>query len=76
MAQMWKKIQFANKGRKENNLTSIQVPASWPDISVDIIPQHELEDPKSSTEWKMIDLPQEIVHYLKICNRQHFGQAQ
>eukprot|EP00957_Ditylum_brightwellii_P041738 3160785-Ditylum_brightwellii.AAC.2 len=38
MAQMWKKIGFADKKRKENNLTSIQVPASWPDTSVDITP--------------------------------------
>eukprot|EP00957_Ditylum_brightwellii_P209103 15360335-Ditylum_brightwellii.AAC.1 len=69
MAQMWKKIQFANKGRKENNLTSIQGPASWPEASVNITPQHELNNPKSSTEWKTIDLPQEKVHYLRIHNR-------
>eukprot|EP00957_Ditylum_brightwellii_P060752 4612799-Ditylum_brightwellii.AAC.1 len=60
----------------ENNLTSIQVPASWPDMSTQILPNHALEDPKQTTEWKTIELPQEIVHYLKIWDRRYFGQAQ
>eukprot|EP00957_Ditylum_brightwellii_P134486 10252557-Ditylum_brightwellii.AAC.1 len=76
MAYIWEKIQFADKGRKENSLTSIQVLASWPEILMDTPPDHDLEDPKSTTEWKMIDLPQEIVHYLKLCNQRHFGQTQ
>eukprot|EP00957_Ditylum_brightwellii_P163449 12444148-Ditylum_brightwellii.AAC.1 len=75
MAQMWKKIQFADKGKKEKNLTSIQVPASWPETLADIPPHHDPDNPKSTTEWKTIDLPQEIVHYLKIHNKRHFDQA-
>eukprot|EP00957_Ditylum_brightwellii_P198604 15136730-Ditylum_brightwellii.AAC.1 len=63
---MQKKIQFADKGRKENNPTLIQVLASWPEISIDTPPNHDLKDPKSTTEWKTIYLPQEIVHYLKL----------
>eukprot|EP00957_Ditylum_brightwellii_P016462 1237411-Ditylum_brightwellii.AAC.1 len=39
-------------------------------------PNHDLEDSKQTTEWKTIDLPQEIVHYLNIWNRRHFGQSQ
>eukprot|EP00957_Ditylum_brightwellii_P135270 10314276-Ditylum_brightwellii.AAC.2 len=76
MAQLWKKIQFADKGRKENNLNSIQVPASWLEILIDTHPNHDLEDPKSTIKWKTIDLPQEIVHYFKLRNKRHFGQAQ
>eukprot|EP00957_Ditylum_brightwellii_P131635 10039535-Ditylum_brightwellii.AAC.1 len=76
MAQIWKKIQFADKGRKKNNLTSIQVLASWPDMSMETLPNHDIEDPKQTIEWKTIDLPQEIVHYLKMWSRRHFGQAQ
>eukprot|EP00957_Ditylum_brightwellii_P161682 12309762-Ditylum_brightwellii.AAC.1 len=49
-------IQFADKGRKENNLTLIQVPASWPEILMNTPPNHDLEDLKSTTEWKTIDL--------------------
>eukprot|EP00957_Ditylum_brightwellii_P174930 13319954-Ditylum_brightwellii.AAC.1 len=61
---------------KENNLTFIQILASWPEILTDIPSHHDLEDPKSTTEWKTINLPQERVHYLKIHNRRHFDQAQ
>eukprot|EP00957_Ditylum_brightwellii_P189709 14440728-Ditylum_brightwellii.AAC.1 len=73
---MWKNIRFADKGKKESNLTSIQVLASWPDMLMDTPPNCDLEDPKSTPEWKTIDLPQEIVHYFKLRNRRHFGQAQ
>eukprot|EP00957_Ditylum_brightwellii_P068698 5215117-Ditylum_brightwellii.AAC.1 len=76
MAQMLKKICFAEKRRKKSNLTSIQVLVSWPEMLMDIPPKHDLEDPNSTTEWKTIDLPQEIAHYLKLRNRRHFGQAQ
>eukprot|EP00957_Ditylum_brightwellii_P211781 15366593-Ditylum_brightwellii.AAC.1 len=76
MAQVWKRICFADKGMKENNLTSTQAPASWPDMSTHILPNHDLEDPNQNTEWKTIELPQDIVHYLNIGNRRHVGQAQ
>eukprot|EP00957_Ditylum_brightwellii_P113597 8660630-Ditylum_brightwellii.AAC.1 len=39
-------------------------------------PNHDLKDPKSTTEWKTIDLSQEIAHYLKLHNQRHLGQAQ
>eukprot|EP00957_Ditylum_brightwellii_P187526 14281095-Ditylum_brightwellii.AAC.1 len=35
----------------------------------------KLEDPTSATTWRLIELPKEILHYLTICNRHHFGQA-
>eukprot|EP00957_Ditylum_brightwellii_P155063 11803093-Ditylum_brightwellii.AAC.1 len=75
MSKMWRKIQFTDKGCKENNITSSQVSASWPETSVDISPQLELEGPKNATEWKLVDLPQEVLHYLTLCNCCHFRQA-
>eukprot|EP00957_Ditylum_brightwellii_P130716 9971935-Ditylum_brightwellii.AAC.1 len=35
----------------------------------------ELEDSKKSQKWKAVDLPEEILHYLTIQNRCHFGEA-
>eukprot|EP00957_Ditylum_brightwellii_P082973 6308431-Ditylum_brightwellii.AAC.1 len=75
MSQMWKKIHFTDKGKKESNVTSLQVPISWPDASLEITPQHTLEDPKLATNWKFVELPEEILHYLTVRNRRHFGQA-
>ena len=39
------------------------------------IPKHPQEDPKTCTEWQIIDIPTEIVEHLQKRNRQHFGQA-
>ena len=39
------------------------------------IPAHPLDDPKSCTEWRIIDVPSEIVTHLQNRNRMHFGQA-
>eukprot|EP00957_Ditylum_brightwellii_P134942 10288377-Ditylum_brightwellii.AAC.1 len=81
MQRMWHKCGkrfnlLTKEGRKEDNLTLIQGPASWMEILMDTPPNHDLEDPKSTTELKMIDLPQEIVHYLKLQNQRYFGQVQ
>eukprot|EP00957_Ditylum_brightwellii_P000385 29956-Ditylum_brightwellii.AAC.1 len=35
----------------------------------------ELEDPKKTSTWRKLELPEEILHYLKVHNRHHFGQA-
>eukprot|EP00957_Ditylum_brightwellii_P204735 15340626-Ditylum_brightwellii.AAC.1 len=35
----------------------------------------ELEDPKKAQRWYTVDLPEEILHYLMVRNRCHFGQA-
>eukprot|EP00957_Ditylum_brightwellii_P169248 12881784-Ditylum_brightwellii.AAC.1 len=72
---MWKKIKFANEGSQGKNITSIQIPASWPDTDMDISPQMQLEDPKFAMTWRLFELPKEILYYLTICNRHHFGQA-
>eukprot|EP00957_Ditylum_brightwellii_P156628 11921091-Ditylum_brightwellii.AAC.1 len=35
----------------------------------------ELEDPKKAQQWRTVDIPEEILHYLTIQNRRYFGQA-
>eukprot|EP00957_Ditylum_brightwellii_P015469 1164211-Ditylum_brightwellii.AAC.1 len=45
-------------------------------MSTHIPSTRDLEYPKQTIEWKTIELPQEIVHYLNIWDRRHFGQAQ
>eukprot|EP00957_Ditylum_brightwellii_P191028 14545511-Ditylum_brightwellii.AAC.1 len=32
-------------------------------------------DSKKAKVWRLIETPHEITHYLKICNRLHFGQS-
>ncbi len=36
---------------------------------------HPEADPKSCTDWRVIDVPSEIVEHLQTRNQQHFGQA-
>eukprot|EP00957_Ditylum_brightwellii_P035822 2715738-Ditylum_brightwellii.AAC.1 len=35
----------------------------------------ELEDPKKAQQWRTVELPEEILHYLTIQHRYHFSQA-
>eukprot|EP00957_Ditylum_brightwellii_P207108 15351508-Ditylum_brightwellii.AAC.1 len=75
MFTMWKKIGYADKGHVKNNITSISIPDTWPDLSTQILADDVLEDPKTSSTWRKVDLPKEILHYLTARNRHHFGQA-
>ena len=59
----------------KSGFTSIEVPTSWPPAFSDPELLHSLPDPKQATEWKTVDLPDEIVYYLLTRNRLHFGQA-
>eukprot|EP00957_Ditylum_brightwellii_P108877 8305754-Ditylum_brightwellii.AAC.1 len=53
----------------------MSIPESWPDADITITADCELKDPKKSETWRTIDLPEEILHYLTVHNRHHFGQA-
>ena len=75
MSNMWKKIGYADKGCTENNITSISIPDTWPDMSTPILAEDVLENPKTASTWRKVDLPKEILHYLTVCNCCHFGQA-
>eukprot|EP00957_Ditylum_brightwellii_P033026 2504109-Ditylum_brightwellii.AAC.1 len=39
MANMWKKISYADKGKQDNNITFDSIPESWPDIDTTITPE-------------------------------------
>eukprot|EP00957_Ditylum_brightwellii_P171535 13059585-Ditylum_brightwellii.AAC.1 len=54
---------------------SIQVSVSWLDMDTQITPICSLEDPKTTTDWRRVEILQEILYYLAICNWQRFGQA-
>ena len=40
------------------------------------IPVNPQQYPKSCTEWKQIDIPEEVLKHLVARNQKHFGQAQ
>eukprot|EP00957_Ditylum_brightwellii_P020960 1580025-Ditylum_brightwellii.AAC.1 len=44
MSSMRKKISYADKGKCDNNITSIPFPESWPDIDTSITPECKFED--------------------------------
>ena len=73
---MYRKIKAIRGKFHKSGFTSIEVPTSWPPAHTPLedLPD-ALPDPKTATEWKTIDLPDEIVYYLLTRNRLHFGQA-
>eukprot|EP00957_Ditylum_brightwellii_P020415 1539474-Ditylum_brightwellii.AAC.1 len=68
MANMWRKFSYTDKGKRDNNITLILIPTSWLDINTMITPEMELEYPKRAQQWRTVDLPEEILHYLTIQN--------
>eukprot|EP00957_Ditylum_brightwellii_P130739 9974614-Ditylum_brightwellii.AAC.1 len=66
MANMWRKIPYTDKEKRDNNTSLILIPASWPGISTIITPEMELEDPQKAQQWRTVDLPEEILHYFTI----------
>eukprot|EP00957_Ditylum_brightwellii_P000587 45208-Ditylum_brightwellii.AAC.1 len=75
MSNMWKKTAYTDKGKLDNNLTSISILLSWPDMNAAITANCELEDPPKAEQWHTLELHEEIFHYLTIQNQHHFGQA-
>jgi hypothetical protein len=75
-AAMYRKIQAVRGKFNSSGFTSIEVPSSWPPAHSHLPNAQALPDPKKATEWKTVDLPDEIVYYLLLRNRRHFGQAQ
>eukprot|EP00957_Ditylum_brightwellii_P011568 874449-Ditylum_brightwellii.AAC.1 len=68
MSNMSKKIAYADKGKRDNNLTSISILAPWPDMNTTIMADCELEDPQKAEQWCTVELPEEILHYLIVQN--------
>eukprot|EP00957_Ditylum_brightwellii_P156495 11910586-Ditylum_brightwellii.AAC.1 len=75
MANMWRKISYTDKGKRDNNITLLLISESWLDINTINTPEIELEDLKKSQQLRTVDLPEEILHYLTIQNRCYFVQA-
>eukprot|EP00957_Ditylum_brightwellii_P168676 12838347-Ditylum_brightwellii.AAC.1 len=48
MANTWREISYTDKGKRDNNITLISIPESWPDINTIIAPEMELKDPKKA----------------------------
>eukprot|EP00957_Ditylum_brightwellii_P119169 9090017-Ditylum_brightwellii.AAC.1 len=52
-----------------------KVPVTWPSSDVEVDTVTHVDNPKESQHWKSLETPTEIVTYLKLHNRLHFGQA-
>jgi hypothetical protein len=71
---MWKKLSTLNPLRRSKGMTSVRVPASWPDNDEGF--SAPIENPKTCCDWKTVDTPKEMLYYLMKRNQLHFGQAQ
>jgi hypothetical protein len=79
--KMYSKIRSARGLNTKNaQFTSLQIPTDWPDRDTEISNIESLSDPKSiahdDSKWRTVELPADIMHYLRLRNRLHFGQAQ
>jgi hypothetical protein len=74
-AAMYHKIKAIRGKYHSGGFTLINVPLSWPVAHSDLSNTQALPDPKQATKWKTTNLPDKIMYYLLLCNRQHFGQA-
>ena len=61
---MYAKIRAIRKNQSKQGISALQVPAD-PD-----------DDPKTCTQWRTVDLPEEILELLRKRNQAHFGQAE
>eukprot|EP00957_Ditylum_brightwellii_P041429 3137104-Ditylum_brightwellii.AAC.1 len=52
MADMWRKISYADKGKRDDSIALLSNPESWPDINTIITPEIKLEDPKKAQQWR------------------------
>eukprot|EP00957_Ditylum_brightwellii_P078592 5975128-Ditylum_brightwellii.AAC.1 len=75
MASMWRKIKYADKETIENNITTLLIPVSWPEVHSRVEECITLKEPKESEHWRQVELPEEVIYYLKVRNQRHFDQA-
>jgi hypothetical protein len=76
IAATFRKIRNVTKPAHARGSTSIEVPTTWPPPSEDITARTSLPDPKKASTWRTVDLPKDVLHYLLLRNRLHFGQAE
>jgi hypothetical protein len=63
LRKLFAKLKILQLVRQRGGITRIEVP------------NDPMDDPKTCTQWKMVDIPTEILHHLQSRNRKHFGQA-
>ena len=64
LRKLFLKIKTLRQTQQRNGITRIEIPTDPTD------------DPKTCINWKMIDVPTEVLYHLQQRNRRHFGQAQ
>ena len=75
-ATLLRKIRYTEKSRKlALKLKSVRATQTTVGMTRIEIPVHPEQDPKTCTEWQMIDIPPEVLHHLQQRNRKHFSQA-
>eukprot|EP00957_Ditylum_brightwellii_P069612 5287693-Ditylum_brightwellii.AAC.1 len=66
---------YTDKECAKNNIASASIPDTWPDLSTLILADDVLEYPKTASTWRKVDLPEENLNYLTVCNCCHFGHT-
>ena len=61
--QMHRKLKAVKTSYERKGVTKIEIPI------------HPEDDPKSCTEWQVLEIPEEILRQLQLRNQNHFGQA-
>jgi hypothetical protein len=74
-AQRWARIGRMKGTQRGKGISSLQIPASWPATEAGFL-SDTLENPKTCSSWKTVETPSDIEFYIRMRNRQHFGQAQ
>jgi hypothetical protein len=73
-ARLLRRIQRAEE-IKAMTLRAAQTSGQQKGVTSIVIPVHANSNPKTCTEWQIMDVPSEVVHHLQQRNRTHFGQA-
>jgi hypothetical protein len=81
LSQIFSRIQSIGSAQSSRGqFTSLQIPTSWPTPDEPITNIQALPDPKAiqqdESQWRTVELPSDILYYLRLRNRLHFGQAQ
>jgi hypothetical protein len=80
-SKMYGKIRAVRSTNAVNShFTSLQIPQDWPELNAEVANIQSVSDPKAinnqDDKWRTIELPEEILYYLRLRNRLHFGQAE
>ena len=71
-----RRLQRAEEIRRLfNKLRALRLKGQRQGVTTIEIPVHPDQDPKTCTEWRLINVPTEIVEHIQQRNKAHFGQA-